>query len=58
MTMKAYKALTNFTVEKAQAVAAFRTSKDFYDDCIKFNEEAFQEGHKLGQANYRLRVIT
>lgn len=30
--------------------------KKFYNNCIKLNEQAFQKGHKLGQADYYLLV--
>lgn len=51
------KASTDF-IAKAQPVAAFRTSKGFYDDHRQFNKEAFHEGFKLVQDDYHLQVVT
>lgn len=56
LAMEVYKALTNFAIKKAQAMAAIRKLEEFYEDHIKFNDEAFQEVHKLGRANYQLLV--
>lgn len=39
--MVEYKASAYFTTEKDRVVVAFRTSEKFYNNCIKFSEEAF-----------------
>lgn len=52
--LEEYKASTSFTTEKAQVVVAFWESKKFYDDHIKFSEEAFWKGHKLSRKNFHL----
>lgn len=51
-----YKASIDFTTQKAQAKAAFKTLVKFFDDHFKFRKEACK-GHKLGRDDYHLLVM-
>lgn len=46
--VEAFKESTEFVAEKAQVLEAFKISKEFYDDHIRFNQDAFREGYRIG----------
>lgn len=54
--MEAFKALAEFATEKAWVVEAFKVFEEFYDDHIKFSQDAFHEGYRLDLDEYRLLV--
>ena len=56
MAVEAFKALTDFMWEKAQAIESFKVSEEFYDVKIVFSQEAFNMGHKARYKDCHHRV--